>query len=462
MNNARAEEHNVQNNDNGVGTYVRATAFACAVGFGLRTLVTGASWLGEAMSVIDLTVDLVTENPVVATIAGVVLATGSAGVTWAFWTEPVQTQTAKIIDKTIACCVPAAAPPPALANVAEANRCGCRCQCRCNPTNTIPWLVFVSVSSSVSGFALSANEYEEGMRLAFKLPKSTRATIGTSLVLAGVDTVYSWGTELRMIWFSRLYGDDNSHEARRRCSLFRWIIAFAGPLAIGYRTGLVIYISIQALNSWANINAASNEAVAIFGATLVALSGTVANFCFQGLSALDDTSLTQQIDRFLMRMHLIPKVIFLAINFILTVIVNMGLEAFNNYTLLNGTMNTVFALGLSEESCLGIALAAASLVTISDLFSSWWEMVKITMGWSQQPAQGPGLFLRNDAVVEEQGIARVIMASRYRMNFNLHGDHAPALENSMDVEMSPVARLVRQPAAQETRALVVSPRGSIN
>lgn len=462
MNNARAEEHNGQNNGNGVGTYVRATALGCAIGFGLRTLVTGASWFGEAMSVIDLTIDLITENPVAATIAGVVLATGSAGVTWAYWTEPVQTQTAKIIDITIARCTREPAQPQALANVADANRCGCRRQCRCNPANTIPWLVFVSVSSSVSGFALSANEYEEGMRLAFRLPRSTIATIGTSLVLAGVDMVYSWGTELRMIWFARLYGDDNAQDARRRCSMFRWIIAFAGPLALGYRTGLVIYVSIIALNSLADMNAATSEALAIFGAVLVALSGTVANFCFQGLSALDDTSLTEQIDRYLMRMHLAPKVIFLGINFILTVVVNMGLEAFNDYTLLNGTMNRIFGLGLSEGTCLAIALAAASLVTISDLFSSWWEMVKITMGWSQLPAQDPGIFLRNDAVVEEQGVARVIMASRYRMNFNLHGEHAPALENSTDVEMSPVARLVRQPHGREVRALVVSPRGSIN
>ncbi len=396
----RLEENSAQNSANAPAMDVPATALGFGIGFLVRSLLTAAPGIEDTLSLMDLTADFFTENIYAMAGISVPLALGSAYVTWAYWSAPAQ----ELVSEGIDGCV---------AKRHNANRYhkAPECSPRCQPGQSIPWLIFVSVASSAATFALTANENEEGMRMYYGLANSTPATIGVSLGLGGVATLYSVVTELRYIWLVRLYGEDNINEGTAKCSILRHVFAIAGPLELAFRTWLVIYLSSMAL--------VGNAPLANIAATVISGLGTIQNFLFQGLSAIDP-QWVEQIERFLFKLPLFTKISFLILSGLISVAVNLGLSGFNISTLLMSICNGILGWDLSTEAIIGISLSIASMSALGDLMSSFWVgTVRPMMGWDQD--QPPVLIVPQSASPRRnllEGSSQLYIRSPYRFGFS--------------------------------------------
>jgi len=432
QNSTELEEHSRQGDEANVDRLVRATAVACGVGYLTRSIVTLNSALFEdALSLMDLVADYVVENPWAFVGISVGTAAISAYVTWEYWAPSAQNSVSSVVVKTVACCKRI---PDAEAAVAAAENRVAQCAPPCRMTQSIPWLLVVSTASSLSTVALAANENEEGMRMIFGLAKSTPATAAVSLILGGVATVYSGFTELRNVWLVRLYGEntDAFDQARNKYNLVRHVIAFAGPLELGFRTGVVIYLSSKEL--------VDNEPLAIVSTSVIALFGTVQNFCFQGVSAIDD-SWTDKIDLFLHKLPLPVKITFLSVNGFITIVVNMALSTFNISTLLVSIVNGRLGFALSKQANLGIALTSAAVTTFLDVCSSLIDgMVKPMLGL-ERPGQAAVPVVPRASRGLLEGANSYYLSSRFRIRFSSQTSARPREERSHDFELDEVAPL---------------------
>lgn len=426
------EEHSGQGDDANVDGLVRATAIACGAGYVTRSIVTLNSAIFEdALSLMDLVADYVVENPwgFIGIASGT--AVFSAFVTWEYWAPSAQNFMSSVVVRTAAFIK--RTPAPEVAVAAAENR-ATHCSPPCRMTQSIPWLTVVSVASSFATIAPAANENEEGLRIIFKLAKSTPATAAVSLSLGVVAMVYSGFTELRNVWLVRLYGEntDEFNQARNRFTVIRHIIAFAGPLELGFRTGVVIYVTSKEL--------VDSEVAAIVSAVVIAFFGTVQNFCFQGVSAIDD-SWTDKIDLFLLRLPLPVKIIVIAANGSIAVVVNVALSAFNISTLLQSIVNVRLGFALSQSANLGIALTSAIITTFLDICSSIIDgMVKPMLGWDRAgQATVPVVPRASRGILE--GTSSYYLSSRFRIRFSSQTSARVREEPSHDFEMNEVVPL---------------------
>lgn len=426
------QEHSGQGDDANVDGLVCATAIACGAGYVTRSIVTLNSALFEdALSLMDLVADYVVENPWGFVAVSLGTAAFSAFVTWEYWAPSAQSIMSSAVIRTVA--FVKRIPSPEVA-VAAADKRVAQCAPPCRMTQSIPWLLVVSTASSLSTVALAANENEEAMRMIFRLEKSTPATAVVSLILGGVAMVYSGFTELRNIWLVRLYGEntDEFKQALKRYSVLRHVIAFAGPIELGFRTGVVIYVTSKQL--------VDNEAGAIVSACIISLFGTVQNFCFQGVSAIDE-SWTDKIDLFLHKLPLPIKIVFLIVNGGIAVVVNMALSTFNISTLLLSIVNGRLGITLSREANLGIALTSAAVTTFLDVCSSFIDgMVKPMLGLDR-PGQAavPVVPRASRGILEGPG--SYYLSSRFRIRFSSQTSARVREEPSHDFEMGEVAPL---------------------
>ncbi|MBX9587318.1 MAG: hypothetical protein K2X50_08680 [Gammaproteobacteria bacterium] len=377
---------------------VSFTTSAIFIGFVFRALVTYANSFEEVLSIFDLILllgyPLIGDNRILAMFFTLWFC-GTAYVTWRFWTPAIQEYTAHGVDwlanrfrTPIAIFV-----PPSNAFVSFINR-----RYLSPVFETRAWLGYVSVASCVALAGLVANENEEGTREFWNISSRSFLTIGFSLLLAGFAVLFSICSDLRMIWRDR-YAAEGRPFPPQRPGTGTYIIVTLGMLELVYRTYIVIYntaFEFTGSRGWANANA-----------FIFTFFGTIQNFCFQAIYALEGSPVIGIINRMILRMPVPVKIVFLGLNGVTIVVINMALSTYNIQTLLVSNFGTPFLVAIIVGGSHSIFIASGDFIT-----SYLDGVVRITMGWDLSPEMR---FIQGDR--SPAALDNLVRAGRFRVAY---------------------------------------------
>ncbi len=374
------------------------TTAAIFIGFLFRALVTYANSFEEVLSIFDLMLLLrpafIGDNYFVALFITLLFSV-SGYVTWRFWTPAVQEYTAYGVDwlanrfrTPVAIFI-----PPENSFLTFINR-----RYLAPVFETRGWLGYVSVASSVALAGLVANENEEGTREYWNIASRSFYTIGFSLLLASFAVLFSIVTDLRMIWQDRFAAEGRPLPARRP-GTGTYVIVTLGMLELVYRTFIVTYITTLELTGGrvsANINA-----------FVFTFFGTIQNFCFQAIYALEGSPVIGIINRTILRMPLPVKIVFLGFNGVTIVVINMALSTYNIQTLLISNFGTPIIIASVVGGTHGLLIASGDFIT-----SFLDGVVRITMGWDLSPEMR---FIQGDR--SPAALNNLVRAGRFRIAY---------------------------------------------
>jgi hypothetical protein len=306
-----------------------------------------------------------------------ILSLGDLAVTWAFWTPPVQDQTAAGIDRVIGFCYPRIQAQEQRVNQDLGYWSGAiRLFRRFGDftdriSRSLAWLIFVSISCSIATLGSVSNENEEGLRMliGWESPRLLTAMIGLGLGL--IATVYSGLTDLSFLWRRR-----SNSRAVERPSKFIILIAILGSLEYFFRMWLVVYLII--LERW------DNRVGAALISILSNVIGAIPILLYQTVVAIERSPFLLRVKLILLNMPLPAKIIFLTLICLNTILQNMCLTYFNMSTLLPDIFNERFGYAINQAWFNLSSFIIAVVVTLGDLLSSFLEgVVPATMGWDQ-------------------------------------------------------------------------------
>lgn len=374
------------------------TTAAVFIGFLLRALVTYANSFEEVLSIFDFIAILGAHIfgdsffwPFLITLFFSV----SGYVTWRFWTPAVQEYTAAGVDWIADRLrrAPMVAIPRSNPFIAFVQR-----RYLAPIFETRGWLGYVTVASSVALLGMVANENEEGTRDFFGIVNRSFYTIGFSLLLASFSLLFSIVTDLHMIWEDRFIAEGRPRPPRR-AGAGMYIIVTLGMAELVYRTYIVTYITAEELTG----SPAGSHVIA----AIVTLFGTIQNFCFQAVYALDGSPLIGAINRGLLRMPMPVKIIFLGANGITVVAITMVLSTYNMQTILMSNFNVPF------RAAIIVGGVHAFFIATGDFITSFLDgVMRITLGWDLPPEMRFIQGHRSPPVLDN-----VVRAGRFRVAY---------------------------------------------
>lgn len=352
----------------------RFSPMALGLGVLSRAMVTLCTSFEDAASIADLFLTYTRFFLIFIFILIVFFGVGSTAVTWGFWTPQVQDYTAEVVQRALGCCAQPTRPREGEGAEGDAEfeeEAGCIE----NVQTSLPWLSYVTISCSLATLGLVANENVEGTRMMLGWASPTWGLGIFGLVTGVIAAVYSGFTDLDSVWQTR-WTNSTVVTLRRPPTTTIFVVTFLGTVELFYRTWIVIYLTSLELND--------SRALAFVLSSFFTICGTIQNFCFQTSYALEGSSFLRSVRLAMVRMPIIPKIIFLGLIGLTTVIVNMSMPTFNISTLLPLIFTEFLGITLSSNVVMGISIGVAAGITWGDLLSGFWGgVVRQTMGWDQ-------------------------------------------------------------------------------
>lgn len=373
------------------------TTTAVFIGFLFRALVTYANTFEEILSIFDLMQILLAPlfgDRIFWPFLFTLLFSASGYVTWRFWTPAVQEYISAGIDRMERFRAPIMlAIPPTSGFLDFINR-----RYLAPVFETRGWLGYVSMASSVALLGLVTNENAEGTAEFFGFSNQSFFVLGFSLLLGGFAVLFSIVTDLHMIWLDRFAAEGRSFPPRRPGPGL-YIIVTLGMLELVYRTYIVTYLTTREITG--------DRLASHINAFVFTFFGTIQNFCFQAIYALDGSPLIGIINRALLRMPMPAKIIFLISNGVTIVVINMSLSTYNIQTLLMSYFGVPFRAAVFVGATHGFVIAGGDFIT-----SFLDGVVRITLGMDLSPEMR---FIQGDR--SPAALDSLVRAGRFRIAY---------------------------------------------